>query len=56
MASFTPVFPLISAVPAVHSIRAALRSIKDTGSDVSAAQGMGPKQFFEVMGGYKSLG
>jgi len=44
------IFPLISAVPAIHGIRAALQSIKDTGSDVSTAQGMGPKQFFEVMG------
>ncbi|KAF9461508.1 oxaloacetate acetylhydrolase [Collybia nuda] len=44
------IFPLISAVPAIHGIRAALESLKTTGSDVPTALGMGPKQFFEVMG------
>ncbi|TFK39566.1 Pyruvate/Phosphoenolpyruvate kinase-like domain-containing protein [Crucibulum laeve] len=44
------IFPLISAVPAIHGIRAALHSLKSTGSDVPTAKGMGPKQFFEVMG------
>ncbi|KAJ8076717.1 hypothetical protein AAF712_000344 [Marasmius tenuissimus] len=44
------IFPLISAVPMVHAVRAALKSLKETGSDVPTAQGMGPRQFFEVMG------
>ncbi|KAG5720766.1 Carboxyvinyl-carboxyphosphonate phosphorylmutase, partial [Termitomyces sp. T112] len=44
------IFPMISAVSAVHGIRAAFQSLKTTGSDVSTAKGMGPKQFFQVMG------
>ncbi|KAK1218592.1 hypothetical protein PQX77_018708 [Marasmius sp. AFHP31] len=44
------IYPLISAVPMVHAVRAALKSLKETGSDVPTAQGMGPRQFFEVMG------
>ncbi|KAG6853131.1 hypothetical protein C0991_006654 [Blastosporella zonata] len=44
------VFPLISSVPAIHGIRAALQSLKATGSDVESAKGMGPKDFFQVMG------
>ncbi|KAF8993455.1 oxaloacetate Acetylhydrolase [Cyathus striatus] len=47
----TPViFPLVTAIPATHAIRAALHSLKTTGSDVPTAGGMGPKAFFEVMG------
>ena len=44
------VFSLVSAVAAVHGIRAAMRSLKKTGTDFSSAQGMDPKAFFEVMG------
>ncbi|KAF8889296.1 oxaloacetate acetylhydrolase [Infundibulicybe gibba] len=44
------IFPLISAVSAVHAIREALESLKNCGSDVPTARGMGPRQFFEVMG------
>ncbi|GLB43256.1 putative phosphoenolpyruvate phosphomutase [Lyophyllum shimeji] len=44
------IFPLISSVAAVHSIRAGLASLKATGSDVPTANGMGPKDFFKVMG------
>ncbi|KAG6828555.1 hypothetical protein H0H92_007580 [Tricholoma furcatifolium] len=44
------IFPLISSVPAVHGIRTALQSLKRSGSDLESAQGMGPKQFFQVMG------
>ncbi|KAG6849165.1 hypothetical protein H0H93_010842 [Arthromyces matolae] len=44
------IFPLIAAVPAIHGIREALRSLKATGSDVASARGMGPKEFFQVMG------
>ena len=44
------VFSLVSCVAAVHGIRAAMRSLKKTGTDFSSAQGMDPKAFFEVMG------
>ena len=44
------VFSLVSCVAAVHGIRAALASLKKTGTDFSSAQGMDPKAFFEVMG------
>ncbi|KAF9031220.1 oxaloacetate acetylhydrolase [Hymenopellis radicata] len=44
------IFPLISAISMVHAIRSALKSLKETGTDVPSARGMGPKQFFEVMG------
>ncbi|KAK7036433.1 hypothetical protein VNI00_011630 [Paramarasmius palmivorus] len=44
------IYPLITAVPMVHAVREALQSLKDTGSDVTAAKGMGPRQFFQVMG------
>jgi len=37
-------------VAAVHGIRAAMQSLKKTGTDFTSAQGMGPKAFFEVMG------
>ncbi|KAF5383840.1 hypothetical protein D9615_003857 [Tricholomella constricta] len=40
----------IVTVPAVHGIRAALESLKASGSDVPTAGGMGPKAFFQVMG------
>ena len=35
---------------AVHAIRAAMHSLKKTGTDFTSAQGMDPKEFFEVMG------
>jgi len=44
------IFPLISAIPTVHAIRSALKSLHETESDVDSAKGMGPKGFFHVMG------
>ncbi|KAI0312430.1 hypothetical protein OF83DRAFT_1176641 [Amylostereum chailletii] len=44
------VFSLVSCVAALHGIRAAMRSLKETGTDFVSAQGMDPKAFFEVMG------
>lgn len=44
------VFSLVSCVAAVHGIRAAMQSLKKTGTDFSSAKGMDPKAFFEVMG------
>lgn len=35
---------------AVHGIRAAMASLKKTGTDFTSAKGMDPKAFFEVMG------
>jgi len=34
----------------VHGVRAAMQSLKVTGTDWSTAKGMDPKKFFEVMG------
>jgi len=34
----------------VHGIRAAMKSLKVTGTDFSSAKGMDPKTFFEIMG------
>ena len=45
-----PVFSLVSFVAAVHGIRAAMQSLKKTGTDFTSAKGMDPKAFFEVMG------
>lgn len=45
-----PVFSLISCVAMVHAVRAAMHSLKKTGTDFSIAQGMDPKAFFEFMG------
>ncbi|KAF7979052.1 hypothetical protein HWV62_44059 [Athelia sp. TMB] len=44
------IFSLVSCVAAVHGIRAAMHSLKKTGTDFSSAQGMDPKAFFQVMG------
>ncbi|KAJ7169119.1 Pyruvate/Phosphoenolpyruvate kinase-like domain-containing protein [Mycena crocata] len=44
------IFSLASCVPMVHALRAAMKSLRETGTDFSAAQGMGPREFFEVMG------
>ncbi|THH33093.1 hypothetical protein EUX98_g1114 [Antrodiella citrinella] len=44
------IFSLVSCVAAVHGIRAAMQSLKKTGTDFSSARGMDPKAFFEVMG------
>ena len=44
------VFSLVSCVAMVHAVRAAMQSLKKTGTDSSSAQGMGPKEFFNVMG------
>lgn len=45
-----PVFSLVSCVAMVHGVRAAMKSLKITGTDFSTAKGMDPKSFFEVMG------
>ncbi|KAJ7915913.1 oxaloacetate acetylhydrolase [Mycena leptocephala] len=42
------IFSLASCVPMVHALRAAMKSLRETGTDFSAAQGMGPREFFEV--------
>ena len=34
----------------LHAVRAAMKSLRETGTDFSSAQGMGPKEFFAVMG------
>lgn len=52
----TPVFSLVSCVAAVHGIRAAMHSLKKTGTDFTSAEGMDPKAFFEVMGTKYSSG
>jgi len=44
------IFSLVSCVAMVHAVRAAMKSLKKTGTDFSSAQGMDPKAFFEVMG------
>ncbi|KAI0310197.1 Pyruvate/Phosphoenolpyruvate kinase-like domain-containing protein [Amylostereum chailletii] len=44
------IFSLVSCVAALHSIRAAMHSLKKTGTDFTSAKGMDPKVFFEVMG------
>ena len=41
---------MVSCVAAVHGIRAAMASLKKTGTDFTSAQNMDPKAFFEVMG------
>ena len=51
----TPVFSLVSCVAAVHAIRAAMHSLKNTGTDFTSARGMDPKAFFEVIGKYVSV-
>ncbi|KAF9047437.1 oxaloacetate acetylhydrolase [Panaeolus papilionaceus] len=44
------IFSLVSCVAMVHAVRAAMHSLKKTGTDFSSAKGMDPKSFFEVMG------
>ncbi|KAJ3973486.1 Pyruvate/Phosphoenolpyruvate kinase-like domain-containing protein [Lentinula raphanica] len=44
------IFSLVSCVAMVHAVRAAMHSLKKTGTDWVSAQGMDPKAFFEVMG------
>jgi len=34
----------------MHAVRAAMHSLKKTGTDFSSAKGMDPKAFFEAMG------
>ncbi|TFY72153.1 hypothetical protein EVG20_g845 [Dentipellis fragilis] len=48
------IFSLVSCVAAVHGIRAAMHSLKKTGTDFSSAKGMDPKAFFEVMAPHSS--
>jgi len=47
---FFAVFPSVSCFAIAHAIRAAMKSLKMTGSDFSSAKGMEPKSFFELMG------
>ncbi|KAJ7270054.1 Phosphoenolpyruvate/pyruvate domain-containing protein [Mycena haematopus] len=44
------IFSLVSCVPMLHAVRAAMKSLRETGTDFSSAQGMGPREFFDVMG------
>jgi len=44
------IFSLVSCVAMVHAVRAAMHSLKKTGTDFASAQGMDPKVFFQVMG------
>lgn len=44
------IFSLVSSVAMVHGVRAAMHSLKKTGTDFTSAQGMDPKAFFEVVG------
>ncbi|KAJ8509356.1 hypothetical protein ONZ45_g8466 [Pleurotus djamor] len=44
------IFSLVSCVAMVHACRAAMKSLKKTGTDFVSAQGMDPKAFFKVMG------
>ncbi|KAJ7350594.1 oxaloacetate acetylhydrolase [Mycena albidolilacea] len=44
------IFSLASCVPMVHALRTAMRLLRETGTDFAAAQSMGPREFFEVMG------
>ncbi|KAF4563213.1 hypothetical protein EYR40_007079 [Pleurotus pulmonarius] len=44
------IFSLVSCVAMVHACRAAMQSLKKTGTDFISAQGMDPKSFFQVMG------
>ncbi|KXN83974.1 Carboxyvinyl-carboxyphosphonate phosphorylmutase [Leucoagaricus sp. SymC.cos] len=44
------IFPLITAVPAVHGMRQGLAALKIHGTDTLTAHKMSPKRFFEVMG------
>ena len=53
--SKSAVFSLVSCVAMVHAVRAAMHSLKKTGTDFSSAKGMDPKSFFEVMGQYEYL-
>lgn len=48
------VFSLVSCVAMVHACRAAMHSLKKTGTDFVSAQGMDPKEFFKVMGTHVS--
>ncbi|KAJ7647748.1 oxaloacetate acetylhydrolase [Roridomyces roridus] len=49
------IFSLASCVPMVHAVRAAMKSLKETGTDFAAARGMGPREFFEVMGLHEAV-
>jgi len=42
--------PLSGAVAAVHALRRAYHEVMENGTDVATAEGMGPKEFFQVMG------
>ncbi|KAF8070716.1 Pyruvate/Phosphoenolpyruvate kinase-like domain-containing protein [Lyophyllum atratum] len=44
------IFSLVSCVAMVHAVRAAMHSLKKTGTDFASSQGMDPKAFFQVMG------
>lgn len=44
------IFPLVTAVSAMHAQRAALLEVKNQGTDVDSAMGWGPKEFFYGVG------
>ncbi|KAF9047444.1 oxaloacetate acetylhydrolase [Panaeolus papilionaceus] len=44
------IFSLVSCVAMVHGMRAAMKSLRSTGTDFATAQNMDPKKFFELMG------
>ncbi|KAG6854065.1 hypothetical protein C0991_010812 [Blastosporella zonata] len=44
------VFSLVSCIAMVHAVRAAMHSLKKTGTDATSAHGMDPKTFFQIMG------
>ncbi|KAJ7208276.1 Pyruvate/Phosphoenolpyruvate kinase-like domain-containing protein [Mycena pura] len=44
------IFSLVSCVSMMHAVRAAMKSLMETGTDFISAQGMGLKESFEVMG------
>jgi len=39
--------PIAGAVAAVHALRRAYRDVMEKGTDVSTAEGMGPREFFQ---------
>jgi len=42
--------PLAGAVSAVHALRKAYHEVMNNGTDLATARGMGPREFFQVMG------
>lgn len=44
------IFPCAGFCTVVHALRAAYEEVMEKGTDVNACQGMGPREFFEVVG------